>query len=220
LPLGTQGRMVALVSGGIDSPVAAWLMMKRGCQIIPVYVNNDPFSDETTRQRALECIRVLQSWAPSHPFTVYEVPNGKSQVSFLSDCNPRYTCLLCRRMMYRIAAGIMEKEHALGIITGASLGQVASQTAENMLAETCGIHEPIYHPLIGLDKTEIVDIARKIGTFDASTRPATCCTAVPEKPVTAAKCKNVCSEEKEIDVEELLQTAMSGAKKVDTSEFC
>ncbi|MBE0524467.1 MAG: tRNA 4-thiouridine(8) synthase ThiI [Methanosarcinales archaeon] len=219
LPLGTQGRMVALVSGGIDSPVAAWLMMKRGCVVIPVYVNNDPFSDETTRQRAFECIRVLQNWAPSHPFTVYEVPNGDSQVSFLSECNPHYTCVLCRRMMYRIASGIMEKEHALGIITGASLGQVASQTAENMLAETCGIHVPIYHPLIGLDKTEIVDIARRIGTFDASTKPATCCTAVPEKPVTAAKCKNICNEEAEIDVQVLLQTAMSGARIVPSSEY-
>jgi thiamine biosynthesis protein ThiI len=219
LPLGTQGKMVALVSGGIDSPVAAWLMMKRGCEVIPVYVNNDPFSDETTRQRALECIRVLQTWAPGHSLKVYEVPGGESQVSFLSDCRRRYTCVLCRRMMYRIAAGIMEKEHAHGIITGASLGQVASQTSQNMLAETCGINVPIYHPLIGLDKTEIVDIARNIGSYDASTRPATCCTAVPEKPATSARCGDVCGEEAKIDVEELLSTALSGAKIVDPSEY-
>ncbi|MCL7414685.1 MAG: tRNA 4-thiouridine(8) synthase ThiI [ANME-2 cluster archaeon] len=219
LPLGTQGKMVALVSGGIDSPVAAWLMMKRGCEIIPVYVNNDPFSDETTRQRALECIRVLQTWAPSHPFKVYEVPGGESQISFLSDCQRRYTCVLCRRMMYRIAAGIMEKEHAHGVITGASLGQVASQTSQNMLAETCGIHVPIYHPVIALDKTEIVDIARNIGSYDASTRPATCCTAVPEKPATAARCSDVCGEEEKIDVDELLQMALSGLKIVDPLEY-
>ena len=219
LPLGTQGKMVALVSGGIDSPVAAWLMMKRGCEVIPVYVNNEPYSDETMRQRALECIRVLQTWAPGHPFKVYEVPNGKSQDAFLSDCQRRYTCILCRRMMYRIAAGIMEKEGAFGIITGASLGQVASQTARNMMAETCGIHVPIYHPLIGLDKTEIIDIARKIGTYDASTRPAKCCTAVPEKPAIAAKCGDVCSEEDNIDVEELLMDALSGAKIIDPCEY-
>lgn len=219
LPLGTQGKMVALVSGGIDSPVAAWLMMKRGCEVIPVYVNNDPFSDETTRQRALECIRVLQTWAPGHPFKVYEVPGGESQVSFLSDCQRRYTCVLCRRMMYRIAAGIMEKEHAHGIITGASLGQVASQTSQNLQAETCGIHVPIYHPLIGLDKTEIVDIARIIGSYDASTRPATCCTAVPEKPATSAKCGDIYGEETKIDVEDLLRTALSAATIVDPSEY-
>ncbi|MDF1557043.1 MAG: tRNA 4-thiouridine(8) synthase ThiI [ANME-2 cluster archaeon] len=219
LPLGTQGKMVALVSGGIDSPVAAWLMMKRGCEIIPVYVNNDPFSDETTRQRALECIRVLQTWAPSHPFKVYEVPGGESQISFLSDCQRRYTCVLCRRMMYRIAAGIMEQEQAHGVITGASLGQVASQTSQNMLAETCGIHVPIYHPVIALDKTEIVDIARNIGSYDASTRPATCCTAVPEKPATAARCSDVCGEEEKIDVDELLQMALSGLKIVDPLEY-
>ncbi len=219
LPLGTQGKMVALVSGGIDSPVAAWLMMKRGCEVIPVYVNNEPFSDDTMRQRALECIRVLQTWAPGHPFKVYEVPNGKSQAAFLSDCQRRYTCILCRRMMYRIAAGIMEKEGAFGIITGASLGQVASQTSKNMMAETCGIHVPIYHPLIGLDKTGIIDIARRIGTYDASTRPATCCTAVPEKPAIAAKCGDVCSEEDNIDVEELLMGALSGAKIIDPCEY-
>lgn len=219
LPLGTQGRMVALVSGGIDSPVAAWLMMKRGCEIIPVYVNNEPFSDETTRERALECIRELQKWSTGRPLKVYEVPGGESQISFLSDCQRRYTCVLCRRMMYRIAAGIMEKEGAYGVITGASLGQVASQTAENMMAETCGIHVPIYHPLIGLDKTEIIDIAREIGTFDASTRPATCCTAVPEKPATAAKCSDVCGEENNIDVDELLKTALDGAKIIEASEY-
>ena len=219
LPLGTQGKMVALVSGGIDSPVAAWLMMKRGCEVIPVYVNNEPFSDDTMRQRALECIRVLQTWAPGHPFKVYEVPNGKGMDAFLSDCQNRYTCILCRRMMYRIAAGIMEKEGAFGIITGASLGQVASQTAKNMMAETCGIHVPIYHPLIGLDKTEIIDIARMIKTYDVSTRPTTCCTAVPEKPAVAAKCADVCSEEDNIDVEELLMGTLSGAKIIDPCEY-
>ncbi len=219
LPLGTQGKMVALVSGGIDSPVAAWLMMKRGCEVIPVYVNNEPFSDDTMRQRALECIRVLQTWAPGHPFKVYEVPNGKGMDAFLSGCQRRYTCILCRRMMYRIAAGIMEKEGAFGIITGASLGQVASQTARNMMAETCGIHVPIYHPLIGFDKTGIIDIARKIGTYDASTSPAMCCTAVPEKPATAAKCGDVCGEEDNIDVEELLMGALSGAKIIDPCEY-
>lgn len=219
LPLGTQGKMVALVSGGIDSPVAAWLMMKRGCEVIPVYVSNEPHSDDTMRQRALECIRVLQTWAPGHPFKFYEVSNGKSMDAFLSDCQRRYTCILCRRMMYRIAAGIMEKEGAFGIITGSSLGQVASQTSENMMAETCGIPVPIYHPLIGLDKTEIIDIARKIKTFDASIRPATCCTAVPEKPATAAKCGEVCSEEDNLDVDELLMDALSGAKIIDSIEY-
>ena len=219
LPLGTQGKMVALVSGGIDSPVAAWLMMKRGCEVIPVYVNNEPFSDDTMRQRALGCLRVMQTWAPGHPLKSYEVPNGISLDAFLSDCQRRYACIFCRRMMYRIAAGIMEKEGAFGVITGSSLGQVASQTSENMMAETCGIHVPIYHPLIGLDKTEIIDIARKIGTYDASIRPATCCTAVPEKPATAAKCVEVCSEEDNIKVEELLMGALSGAKIIDPCEY-
>lgn len=215
LPLGTQGRMVALVSGGIDSPVAAWLMMKRGCEIIPVFINNQPYSDEASRRKAMECIKVLQSWAPGRPLTVYEIPDGESLSAFLSNCESRYTCLLCRRMMYRIAHGIMNKENACGIITGSSLGQVASQTAQNMMVETSGIHIPIYHPLIGFDKTEIVDIARNIGTYEPSILPETDCKAVPEKPSTSAKISRIYHEEEKIDIQELLKHALSDVRMVN-----
>jgi len=215
LPLGTQGKMVALISGGIDSPVAAWLMMKRGCEIIPVYINNEPYSDKNTHHKAMECIRILQSWAQGRPFKVYEVPNGESLTVFISDAQTSYTCLLCRRMMYRIAASIMDKEKACGIITGVSLGQVASQTAQNLAAEICGICAPIYHPLVGLDKTEIVNIARSIGTYDASIQKAASCAAVPQSPITSAICHHVCHEEDKVKVEELLEIALSGMKKVE-----
>jgi thiamine biosynthesis protein ThiI len=207
--------MVALVSGGIDSPVAAWLMMKRGCEIIPVFINNQPYSDEASRRKAMECIKVLQSWAPGRPLTVYEIPDGESLSAFLSNCESRYTCLLCRRMMYRIAHGIMNKENACGIITGSSLGQVASQTAQNMMAETSGIHIPIYHPLIGFDKTEIVDIARNIGTYEPSILPGADCKAVPEKPSTSAKISRIYHEEEKIDIQELLKHALSDVRMVN-----
>lgn len=215
LPLGTQGRMVALVSGGIDSPVAAWLMMKRGVEIVPVYCNNAPFSDETTRKRAMECIKVLQEWAPGHPFRVYEIPHGESLIAFLSECDRKNTCLLCRRTMYREAYEIMKKEGASGIITGASLGQVASQTSANMYAEIYGLGIPLYHPLIGLDKTEIIEIANRIGTFTPSTKPATCCTAVPEYPEVKAKCDALAVEEKKLDIDEMVTDAVSNAKLVN-----
>jgi len=213
LPLGTQGKMVALISGGIDSPVAAWLMMKRGCDIIPLYLNNDPFSDETTRQRAMSCIDVLQKWSPHKKFAIYEAPHGENLLAFLSNCNNRLNCVLCRRMMYRIAGKVLEMEDAHGIITGSSLGQVASQTSENMLAEMYGMEYPIYHPLIGLDKLEITNMARNIGTLGPSTRPATCCMAVPEYPSTASRPEEVVEAEKLIDVPSLVDNMLKNLKK-------
>ena len=213
LPLGTQGKMVALVSGGIDSPVAAWLMMKRGCDIVPLYLNNEPFSDETTRERAMSCIDVLQKWSPHKKFTIYEAPHGDNLLAFLNNCDNRLNCVLCRRMMYRIAGEVLKMEDAHGIITGSSLGQVASQTSENMLAEMYGMEYPIYHPLIGLDKLEITDMARKIGTLGPSTKPATCCMAVPEYPSTAAKPHEVIKAEALIDVPSLVGNMLKNIKK-------
>ncbi len=213
LPMGTQGRMVALISGGIDSPVAAWLMMKRGCEIIPLYLNNEPFSDETTRERAMQCIDVLQKWSPQKKFTIYEAKHGDNLLAFLENCDNRLNCVLCRRMMYRIASEVLVLEGAHGIITGSSLGQVASQTSQNMLAGMYGMEYPIYHPLIGLDKLEITELARKIGTFEPSTKPATCCMAVPEYPSTAAKTQEVLEAEKVINVPSLVESAMKTIKK-------
>jgi thiamine biosynthesis protein ThiI len=213
LPMGTQGKMVALVSGGIDSPVAAWLMMKRGCEIVPLYLNNEPFSDETTRERAMACIDVLQKWSPQKKLTIYEAQHGDNLLAFLNNCDNRLNCVMCRRMMYRIAGEVLKMEGAHGIITGSSLGQVASQTSQNMLAEMLGMEYPIYHPLIGLDKLEITDIARKIGTFEPSTKPATCCLAVPEYPSTAAKPAEVKEAETLINVPSLLDSMLKNITK-------
>ncbi|WP_292373161.1 tRNA uracil 4-sulfurtransferase ThiI [Methanosarcina sp. UBA411] len=212
LPLGTQGSMVVLMSGGLDSPVAAWLMMKRGVMIIPVYCNTSPYAENAARERAFECIRQLQKWAPGRQFTTYEIPHGPNLRSFIDVCNRKNTCLLCKRMMYREAYEIMKKEGASGIITGSSLGQVASQTAANMYAEIYQLAIPIYHPLIALDKTEIMDIARKIGTYDISNRPAGSCTAVPERPEIGANYDLIVLEERKMDIETMVFNAMKAAK--------
>ncbi|MBN2111380.1 MAG: tRNA 4-thiouridine(8) synthase ThiI [Methanosarcinaceae archaeon] len=212
LPLGTQGKMVSLVSGGIDSPVATWLLMKRGVKIIPVYCNNDPFNDERARERTMECIRQLQKWCPGHPFKVYEVPNGRNLSAFINKCNRGKTCLLCKRMMYRIAFEIMKTENASGIVTGSSLGQVASQTAANMYAEIYGICAPVYHPLIGLDKNEIIGIAKRIGTYDISIMPAGSCTAVPEYPEVRAGFASLPPEEEKVDIERMVRYSVSNAR--------
>ncbi|WP_406656600.1 tRNA uracil 4-sulfurtransferase ThiI [Methanolobus sp. ZRKC2] len=212
LPIGTQGKMISLVSGGIDSPVATWLLMKRGVEIIPVYCNNEPFNDERARQRTMECIKQLQKWCPGHPFKVYEVPNGSNLGAFIDKCERGKTCVLCKRTMYRIAFEIMKTENASGIVTGSSLGQVASQTAANMYAETYGICAPLYHPLIGLDKNEIIDIAKRIGTFDISIVQAGGCTAVPEHPEVKAKFDSLPLEEEKVDIESMVRYSVANAR--------
>ncbi|KKG06287.1 tRNA sulfurtransferase [Methanosarcina mazei] len=212
LPLGTQGNMVVLISGGLDSPVAAWLMMKRGVMITPVYCNNSPYAEDAARERAFDCIRQLQKWAPGYQFTTYEIPHGPNLRSFIETCNRKNTCLLCKRMMYREAYEVMKKEKASGIITGSSLGQVASQTAANMHAEIYQLAIPIYHPLISFDKTEIMDIARKIGTYDISSRQAGSCGAVPERPEIGANYDLIVLEEKKLDSETMVSNALKAAK--------
>lgn len=212
LPLGTQGSMVVLMSGGLDSPVAAWLMMKRGVLIIPVYCNNSPYAENAARERAFDCIRQLQKWAPGHQFTTYEIPHGPNLESFIDICNRKNTCLLCKRMMYREAYEVMKKEGASGIITGSSLGQVASQTAANMYAEIYELAIPIYHPLIAFDKTEIIDIARKIGTYDISSRPAGSCAAVPERPEIGANYDLIVLEERKMNIEAMVSNALKATK--------
>jgi len=212
LPLGTQGSMVVLMSGGLDSPVAAWLLMKRGVMIIPVYCNVSPYADDAAKERAFDCIRQLQAWAPGHQFTTYEVPHGPNLRAFIDICNRKNTCLLCKRMMYREAYEVMKKEGASGVITGSSLGQVASQTSANMYAEIYQLAVPVYHPLIAFDKTEIVDIARRIGTYEISTRPAVSCTAVPERPEVRAGYDHIVLEEKKLDIETMVSNALGAAK--------
>lgn len=212
LPLGTQGSMVVLMSGGIDSPVAAWLIMKRGVRIIPIYCNTCPYAEDAARERAFDCIRQLQAWAPGYQLTTYEISHGPSLKAFIETCARKNTCLLCKRMMYREAFEIMNKEKASGIVTGSSLGQVASQTAANMYAEIYQLAIPIYHPLIAFDKSEIVDLARRIGTFDISIRPAGTCTAVPERPEVKAEYDLIVEEEKKLDIQGMVRDAVAGIK--------
>ncbi|MBP1908211.1 tRNA uracil 4-sulfurtransferase ThiI [Methanolobus bombayensis] len=211
LPLGTQGKMVSLMSGGIDSPVATWMMMKRGIEVIPVYCNNTPYNDERAHKRTIDCLKALQEWCPGHPFKLYEVPHGANLRQFIDKCSKNKTCLLCKRTMYRIAMEIMKKEGASGIVTGSSIGQVASQTTFNMYAELYGLCVPLYHPLIGLDKNEIIDIARKIGTYDISIRETGGCGAVPIHPEVKAGMDSMIIEEEKIDIETLVDSSVKNA---------
>jgi thiamine biosynthesis protein ThiI len=200
LPLGVEGTLVALVSGGIDSPVAAWMMMKRGCRIIPLFVALDTFLDETTLARAELVVEILAQYQPGIKLTVVSdsyLAAAKEELVRLH--LEKYTCLFCKRRMYRVATAYADTIGAKGIVTGESLGQVASQTLDNLVVLTDAAEIPIYRPLIGFDKEEIVVIAREIGTFEQSTSHASGCTAVPKGPSTKANLDTIREIERKLE---------------------
>jgi thiamine biosynthesis protein ThiI len=200
LPLGVEGSLVALVSGGIDSPVAAWMMMKRGCRILPVFVALEGFLGDDARARAGEVVEVLRNYQPDIRLRV--IPDSFlacAKEQLIRNGQERFTCLICKRRMYRIAATVAGEEGAKGIVTGESLGQVASQTLENLLVLDDAAGLPVYRPLIGLDKEEITRIARKIGTFGPSTGSAEGCRAVPRRPSTRASLEKIRKIEEALD---------------------
>jgi thiamine biosynthesis protein ThiI len=201
LPAGVEGTLVALVSGGIDSPVASYMMMKRGCRIIPIYVALDSFLTEKHIARAeqvIECLRQYQPDIELHVISDDYLIRAKQ--ALVARKLEKYTCVFCKRRMYRLATKFAEEVGALGIVTGESLGQVASQTLDNMTVLTNATTMPIHRPLIGLDKTEIISIARKIGTFEDSIAKAGGCGAVPKMPCTKAKLELVQEIEEEIGI--------------------
>jgi len=202
LPLGSEGRLLSLFSGGIDSPVAAFLMMKRGCFCNLLYFDNTPFTDETTFKRALETAKVLKQYDPKIKF--YVVKHGENLENFMKNAPRWFTCILCKRLMYKVAEKVCIKTRAKGIVTGESIGQVASQTLENLSVINQATTLPILKPLIGLDKREIEDIARKIGTYEPSHKRVTSCSAFPEGPVLHAKLDEILEVEEKLSIEKLV----------------
>ncbi|MDD5188953.1 MAG: tRNA 4-thiouridine(8) synthase ThiI [Methanoregula sp.] len=192
LPLGVEGTLVALVSGGIDSPVAAWMMMKRGCRIIPLFVALDTFLDETTIARARRVVEQLAQYQPGIELTVIaDSYLAEAKAELVSRHLEKYTCIFCKRRMYRVATAYANRVGAKGIVTGESIGQVASQTLDNLVVLTDAAEIPIYRPLIGFDKEDTIQIARQIGTFTESISSASGCKAVPAGPSTKAKLETI-----------------------------
>jgi len=202
-------KLVCLVSGGIDSPVAAYMMIRRGVEIVAVHMDNRPFTDDKNLEKALHLVRHLQKVTGS-PIRTYVVPHGPNHVTFARNCNRHLHCLFCRRMMFRVAERIAEREGAVGILTGESMGQVASQTVQNLTVVTRVAKLPLIRPLIGMDKQDIIGIARKIGTYEISTLPGLCCTIVPKQPSTAAKLTDVTNEEERVDISALVEKSLEG----------
>jgi thiamine biosynthesis protein ThiI len=214
-PVGSQGKVVCLLSGGIDSPVACWFVMKRGCPITPIYLDNDPLTDETSTTKALEAARKLFEWSIGLPTRVYIVPHGKNLETFMKRAPGRLTCILCKRMMYRIAERIADIEGAEGIVTGEAIGEQASQTITNLkVLDEAAVKYPIHRPLLGFDKVETEAFARKIGTFEISTRKAKSCCAAPSQPATKAKLGTVKKAEEGLDIEKMAEESVKASRTV------
>ncbi|MDO5836816.1 MAG: tRNA uracil 4-sulfurtransferase ThiI [Methanobacterium sp.] len=211
LPVGTQGRVVSLVSSGIDSPVATFLMMKRGCSVTMVNFNNHPYTSGSN-EKILKIYNKLNEYSAGGKLRLYQVDYGEYLHKCIDEAPERMTCVLCKSGMYQIAEKIADKENALAIIDGSSLGQVASQTLPNVLATRYSTSMPVLSPLIGLDKVEIENIAKKIGTYELSILPDSDCSAVPRHPETNADLPLVLETLEKINAEQEFEKAVSSVK--------
>ena len=215
MPLGVQPQLIGLFSGGIDSVVGLWLVMKRGCPVVPIYFDNSPFTDETTTERAVKVADKLFNWSIGFPRKIYIVQHGQNLKQIMKT-NRKYSCLLCKRMMYRIAEQIAEKFHAEGIVTGEAIGEQASQTLINLRVLNEAVKNyPVHRPLLGFDKQDTEKLSRYMGTFEASSKKAAPCTAVPYQPSTKAKLEDVHKAEKKLDIDSMVKNSLESIKMIE-----
>jgi thiamine biosynthesis protein ThiI len=218
LPVGASGTVAALISGGIDSPVAAWRMMKRGCRVIFVHFHSVPYLPDTSQVKVRALVERLTEW--QYVSRLHLVPFGEIQREVVLSVPPPARVVIYRRLMLRIAEAIARRAGALALATGESLGQVASQTLENIAAIDAVATGPVLRPLIGTDKIEITDEAKRLGTFETSIEPdADCCTLfVPKHPATRMTPAEAEAAESRLEMDRLIQAGVEGAV-VETFAF-
>lgn len=216
LPVGSSGKGVALLSGGIDSPVAAWMMAKRGVEVAGVYFHSPPYTSERAKQKVIDLAERISVFTGG--FRLYVVPFTELQLYLLENVPQDKLTIFLKRAMMRAAEKFAVRENAQGIITGDSIGQVASQTMQGIHAINAACKMPVLRPLAGMDKQEIVDVAKKIGTFDISIRPyEDCCTIfVAKHPETRPKTSIIEKIESHLaDLEELLEQACLNSEMIE-----
>lgn len=208
LPVGSTGKGLLLISGGIDSPVAGWLAMKRGVQPVGLHFHSFPFTSERSKDKVIQLCRIMTSYG--RHFKLYINHFTEIQKAIRKDCPEEFYVTLMRRMMFRLGEKVARKEKALAIITGENLGQVASQTLESMLAINDVTKMPVLRPLITMDKIEIMDLAKTIGTYETSIQPyEDCCTLfLPKHPATRPNLQRVQEAEEALDIPALIEESM------------
>ncbi|MGM7720835.1 tRNA uracil 4-sulfurtransferase ThiI [Metabacillus sp. Hm71] len=218
LPVGSSGKAMLLLSGGIDSPVAGYLSLKRGVELEVIHFFSPPYTSERAKQKVIDLTQELTAFGGS--IKLHIVPFTIIQEKIQAQVPENYTMTSTRRMMLKIADKLRESRQALALITGESLGQVASQTLESMVAINDVTSTPILRPLITMDKTEIIEIAKKIGTHDISIRPfEDCCTIfTPANPKTKPKLQKVSRFESFVDFDELVDEAINNVETITVTK--
>jgi thiamine biosynthesis protein ThiI len=217
LPAGSSGKGLLLLSGGIDSPVAGFLSMKRGVDVEGLHFHSYPFTSEQSKEKVVQLAQLLAPYNARGRFRLWIVHFTEIQKALQKGSYPSLNITLMRRFMLRIAAQLAQREGALALITGDSLGQVASQTMESIHTINAVTSMPVFRPLIGMDKQEIVEISRRIDTYDTSILPYDdCCTVfVPKNPATRPTIAQVERAEAELDVEGLIEEALAKTELVE-----
>ncbi|MCK4335277.1 MAG: tRNA 4-thiouridine(8) synthase ThiI [Candidatus Aenigmarchaeota archaeon] len=210
LPYGVSGSVLSLISGGIDSPVASWMLMKRGCSVDFIHF----CTDNEGMRKVKKIIEKLGQYSPQNLY-LHVVPFREMLEGISKYCEQRMTCVLCKRLMYKTSEKFAERVKAKALVTGENLAQVASQTLDNLLANSEVVAIPLLRPLIGMDKEEAISLAKKIGTYGISIRDSEACRFVPEKPATKARSDMIMKEEKRIkNLDKLIKKSIENSESV------
>ncbi|HHW47916.1 MAG TPA: tRNA 4-thiouridine(8) synthase ThiI [Clostridiaceae bacterium] len=215
LPVGTSGKALLLLSGGIDSPVAGWMMAKRGIEIDAIHFHSYPYTSERAKEKVIELARILSEYCQK--INLYIVPFTEIQLAINDNCPHEQLTIIMRRAMMKIAEQIAKSTGSLALITGESLGQVASQTIQSLAVTNAAVEMPVFRPLIGMDKNEVIDIARRIDTYETSILPyEDCCTVfVAKHPNTRPQLKKIQDSESKLNLDEMIKTAIENTEKIE-----
>ena len=219
MPIGSAGQATLLISGGIDSPVAGYMMAKRGLILSAVHFYSYPYTSERARDKVVELAGLLSKYAG--PIRLFLVPFTDIQMKIYDECPEKEKTVIMRRLMMKIAERIAVSEESRALITGEALGQVASQTLESLCVTNDAVSMPVFRPLIGFDKDEIMELARKIGTYETSILPyEDCCTVfVPKHPVTKPDLETLRASEAAVDFSELIEKAIADTELMTVSKL-
>lgn len=214
MPLGSNGKAMLLLSGGIDSPVAGWMMGKRGVEIETIHFYSYPYTSERAKQKVIDLAQIMAQYCGR--MRLHVVPFTDIQLAINDNCPEEQLTIIMRRLMMKISEQIARKSNAMALITGESMGQVASQTMHGLYCTDAAVNMPVFRPLIGMDKVEVVDIARKIETFETSILPyEDCCTVfVAKHPQTKPKLDKIMLSESAVDFEPLISKAIENIEVI------